>query len=230
MSRPGGSSGWQFGSPVEGGVGAAARGDEVEVGALVGVVGLAAVLGRRADGEDVARARGVGDGGGRGVARGADDEAAGVAGVADRVEDVGDLVAGDVRRELEREVDDLGAVVGGPADAAGDPRGVALAGAVEHLDRHQLDAVGQPGEADRVAGALGDRAGDVGAVAVVVVRVRVVVDEVPAADEALLREVGRAAEACRGWRRRPPCPAPRRSRPCRPDGRPARGAPTRQAR
>ena len=47
----------------------------------------------------------------------------------------------------------------------------------------------------RVVRRLGDRAGDVGAVALVVVRVGVVVDEVPAGHEVRPGEVGRLAEA-----------------------------------
>ena len=98
-------------------------------------------------------------------------------------------------RELEGQVDHLRAVVGRPADALGDRHRVALAVAVEHADRHQLGPVGQPGHADRVARALGDRPRDVGAVAVLVVGVGVVVHEVVAVDEPDRREVGRAAEA-----------------------------------
>ena len=113
-----------------------------------------------------------------------------MAGVAQRVQDVRDLLARDVRRELERQVDHLRAVVGRPADALGDRHRVALAGAVEHADRHQLGPVGQPGHADRVAGALGDRPRDVRAVAVVVVRVGVVVDEVVAVDEPVAEKSG----------------------------------------
>ncbi len=61
--------------------------------------------------------------------------------------------------------------------------GVAAAVLVEHPHRHQLRPVGEPGEADPVVGLLGDRPGDVGAVAVFVQRQVVVVDEVVALDE-----------------------------------------------
>ena len=66
---------------------------------------------------------------------------------------------------------------------------------VEHADRHDLRAVGEAGDAAAVVGALADRAGDVRAVAVLVVGEAVVVDEVVAAHEVAAREVGRAAEA-----------------------------------
>ena len=56
---------------------------------------------------------------------------------------------------------------------------------VEDPDRHQLRPVGEPGEADPVVGLLGDRAGDVGAVAVLVERQAVLVDEVVARREAV---------------------------------------------
>ena len=94
MSRPGGLVRAAVRVAVEGGVGAAAGGDEVEVLALVGVVGLAAVLGRGADREHVARARRVGDRRGRRVAGRADHQHALAPGVADRVEDVRDLLSG----------------------------------------------------------------------------------------------------------------------------------------
>ena len=51
-------------------------------------------------------------------------------------------------------------MVGRVADAARDPSRVALAVAVQDLDRHQLRPVGEPGEADRVPGPLGDRPGE----------------------------------------------------------------------
>ena len=54
-------------------------------------------------------------------------------------------------------------------------------------------AVGQAGEPDAVVGGLGDRRGDVGAVAVAVVGEGVVADEVVAGDEARAGEVGRSA-------------------------------------
>jgi hypothetical protein len=75
-----------------------------------------------------------------------------------------------------------------------DARGVALAVAVEHTDRDDRRAVGEAGEPARVVRRLGDGAGDVRPVAVLVVGVRVAVDEVVAGDEARLLEVRRAAE------------------------------------
>ena len=78
---------------------------------------------------------------------------------------------------------------------AGDRRAVALAAAVEHPHRHDLRAEREPGHADAVVDALGDRRRDVRPVAVVVVRVAVVGDEVVAAREAVAAQVGRAGEA-----------------------------------
>ena len=88
-----------------------------------------------------------------------------------------------VAAEVEAHVDHLGAVGDGEADPLGDVGGVAAAVRVEHPHRHQLGPVGEPGEADPVVGLLGDRAGDVGAVAVLVERQAVAVDEVVAGDE-----------------------------------------------
>ena len=53
---------------------------------------------------------------------------------------------------------------------------------------------GQPRQAEVVAGLLGDRSGDVGAVAVAVERHRVLIDEVVARQELLAGEVGAALE------------------------------------
>ncbi len=66
---------------------------------------------------------------------------------------------------------------------------------VEHPHRHQLRPEGEAGEADAVVGLLGDRAGDMRAVAVFVERQAVAVDEVVALDELPGGEVGAAAEA-----------------------------------
>ena len=131
------------------------------------------------------------------VARGADHERALAAGVAERVEDVGDLPARDAGVELEREVDDLRALAGGVADARADRDAVAGARAVEHAHGHDPRPVGEAGDAEAVAGRLGDRARDVRAVAVEVVGVGVVVDEVVALDEAV-EQVGRALVAVAG--------------------------------
>ena len=73
--------------------------------------------------------------------------------------------------------------------------GAAAPEPVEHPDRHQLRPVGEPGQADAVVGLLGDRPGDVGAVAVAVERQFGLVDEVVALDELAGGEVGAAAEA-----------------------------------
>jgi hypothetical protein len=66
--------------------------------------------------------------------------------------------------------------------------------AVQHPHRHQLRPVGEAGDADRVAGLLADRPGDVGAVPVLVEREAIIVDEVVPPDELLGGEVGTAQE------------------------------------
>src|SRR5215208_8355062 len=106
---------------------AAARSDDVEIGAGVGVPREAAMLGRRADGEDLLGPRGIGEAAHALVARRADHQHALAAGVAQRSEDVRNLGARDLRAELEREVDDVGAAARGPADARRDRDAVALA-------------------------------------------------------------------------------------------------------
>ena len=76
----------------------------------------------------------------------------------------------------EREVDDVGAVVGGPADAGRHVSGgarrraaaVAVAGVREHPDHDELGVGGHAGHPAVVVGGGGRDAGHVGAVAVVV--------------------------------------------------------------
>ena len=79
-------------------------------------------------------------------------------------------------------------------DAARDRDRVAVAVAVEDADGHDPRAVGEPGEAEAVVGLLGDRGRDVRSVPVLVERVRVVVDEVPAGHELGGGEIGRPPE------------------------------------
>ena len=74
--------------------------------------------------------------------------------------------------EVEAHVDHLGAVGDREADALGDVGRRRRGRGVEDPDRHQLGPVGEPGQPDPVVGLLGDRAGDVGAVAVFVERQR----------------------------------------------------------
>ena len=164
----------------------------------VGVARAAAVLGRRSHADHVLVARRVGHAAEAAVAdRRHDDDTVPVR-EAQRREDVRDLRRGDLAVpvvELEREVDDVGAVADRVADARRDVHAVAGAVAVEHPHGHDLRAVGEPGDADVVVRALADRAGDVRAVAVLVVREAVVVHEVVAVHEVVLAEVGRPAEA-----------------------------------
>ncbi|BDZ58943.1 hypothetical protein GCM10025872_26000 [Barrientosiimonas endolithica] len=63
----------------------------------------------------------------------------------------------------EREVDDLGAAVGRPADAGGDV-GVGAAAVLEHLHRQDARVGCDPRDPDAVVAHGRDRAGDVGAV------------------------------------------------------------------
>ena len=142
-------------------------------------------------------------------------------GVVDRVDQLGDRARLDgAGGELEAQVDDLGVVVDREVDALGDRRRAAVALRVEHADRHQPHAVGQAGDADAVVGRLGDRARDLRAVAVAVLGVGAVRDEVVAPRRTRWRGSRASARTARGWRRRRRCRAPRRSRPPRRDGRP----------
>jgi hypothetical protein len=123
------------------------------------------------------------------VAGGAHDEHAVGVGEAERVGELGDRRGRHAAAELEAHVDDLGAVENGEDDAGRDRRGVAVATPVEYADGHDSRAVGEPCETDPVVRLLGDCPGDLRAVAVVVVGIRAVIDEVVAADELLGREI-----------------------------------------
>ena len=126
------------------------------------------------------------------VADRGDDDGSAAGRVVDRLGDARHLLAA---AEVEAHVDHVGVVVGGEHDPGRDVVGAAAAEAIEHPHRHQLRPVGEPGEADPVVGLLGDRPGDVGAVAVAIERQAAVVDEVMAFDELARGEVGAAAEA-----------------------------------
>ena len=111
------------------------------------------------------------------VAGGGDDRRALRAGVPQRgVEVAARAVA------VDRDVEDLRAAVDRVDDALGQARGVAGAVGVEHLDGHDLRARGDARAADAVAGLGGDDAGDVRAVAVVVLDVAVELLDVRAVD------------------------------------------------
>ena len=81
------------------------------------------------------------------------------------------------------------------ADAARDRRRVAVAVGVEHAHRHDLRAVGQPGQPEPVVGRLGDHPRDERPMALAIERERVVRDKVVGVDEVGAGEVGRLAEA-----------------------------------
>ena len=187
----------------------AARRDEIGALAVVGVRGEAAVLGRRGDGEGVRGAAGeqrpaLAVAGERVAGRG-DDERPGAVRLADRGADRGHLrAAADHRVEVEGEVDHVRPVARRPEDARADVFGAADPGGVEHPDGHQVRAVRDAGHVVGNARGpepghlLGDRPGDVGTVAVLVERDRVVVDEVDPGHELTRAEVGAGEEARRG--------------------------------
>jgi hypothetical protein len=126
--------------------------------------------------------------------------------LARRSADVSHLLAAlDPARQLEADVDHVGSVARRPQDAGRNVRGVAGSLGVEHAHRHQLSAVGEPGEvllgrslAD--GDLLGDRSGDVRAVPVLVQRLVVAVDEVGAGDELAGVKIGARRKAGRLWR------------------------------
>src|SRR6185369_13029801 len=171
---------------------AAAGGDQVDRAAGQRVGAEAAALGGAADADHVRPGCRLGDATlGDEVAGGGNRDDPGQVGLLQRFVDHRHLLAAG---EVEAHVDHVGAVSDGEADAAGDRQGVAASLTVEHPHRHQLGAVGEPGEAEGVVGLLGDRAGDVGAVAVFVERQAIVADEVIAGDELTGPEVGAALE------------------------------------
>ena len=157
------------------------------------------MLGRRPDVDDRVVEHAGRDLGLAGVARRDDDGDTMLAGVADRVAHVGRARDG-VRpsaqqvEELDREVDDLGAVIDGVADAGGDRPGASLAQRVEDAHGHDVGAVGDPDHAEVVVGRRRDGAGDERPVTAAIVGVRVVGDEVVAGAHALGGQVGRALE------------------------------------
>ncbi len=102
---------------------------------------------------------------------------AGVAGGLDRL-----LERLAAARARDRHVDDLRAVGDRVADGLGHRLGGAHGVCAERLEDHEPGALGDAGHADPVAAARGEDAGDVRAVAVVVGRVAVAVDEVRAVD------------------------------------------------
>jgi hypothetical protein len=93
-------------------------------------------------------------------------------------------------RPAQAQVDDLGAMIGGPADAVGHGRGRAGAPPIEHLHGHQLGVERHACGPDAVVRRLRDRASDVGAVALIVVGVLGLVHEVEA------RHALRVGEVC----------------------------------
>src|SRR5262249_46502473 len=96
------------------------------------------------------------------------------------------------QRTAEAHVDDVRAVIGRVTDRVGDAGHAAAAVLGEHLQRHDLRAVGHAGDADAVVGALRDRAGDVATVRVIVEAFGQTRDEALARDEVGAREIGQA--------------------------------------
>ena len=124
-----------------------------------------------------------------GVAGGGDDDGALRERVVDRL-----LEHARVARAAKAEVDHLGAVLGRPADAVGDVGRGARAGLAQHLHRHQPRVKGDADPADGVVGRLRDRPGDMRPVALIVVGVLVLGDEVPPAHALRLREIAALGE------------------------------------
>lgn len=166
------------------------RGDHAAVrldllAALVGGAGYAQATDRGPDRDDaVGSGRGADGAASRALiaGRGDDDNSGlggGGCGQAERV--VAVAVA------AEAHVDDIGAVrigrVDRGLDTGDDVGGVTLARIVHDLVRKEVGARGHAGDAALLGGPARDDAGDMGAVAVVVRRVGVAVDEVVAADD-----------------------------------------------
>ena len=112
-------------------------------------------------------------------------------GEADRVAEVRDITWADADPELEAQVDDLGTVVDGVADSAGDCCGVAGATGPKNPQRHDRRAVGEAGQREAVVGCLCDLAGDERAMTFAIDREPVVGHEVIGVYEARALEVGR---------------------------------------
>ena len=168
---------------IQVGAGVAARRHQIDAGAAVGVARHDLYRVDRSDRDG----RGV-----RGriadivavavISRGAHDRDVVRQGVIQRrIEDrvVEDLC---VRADSQAHVDDLGALVDGPVDALADVGQGAPAAVVEHLHRQDAGAVRQPGRADAVVAGLGDGAGHMGTMAVTIVDVGVVLNDVVAGE------------------------------------------------
>ena len=95
---------------------------------------------------------------------------------------IGDSVTQHLRVHVatQAQIDHAGALVGRVDDALGNPRVRTLAGRIQHLHGHQPAVGADAGHAGAVVRRRGDDARYVRAVADVVLRVVVVVDEVPA--------------------------------------------------
>src|SRR5436305_14924553 len=137
-----------------------ARCHQGQPGSGIRVPGQAAVRGGGADGDDTRYPSRVGDLACLVVPGGADEEDSMALGEADRVDEVRDITWADADPELEAQVDDLGTVVDGVADSAGDCCGVAGATGPKNPQRHDRRAVGEAGQREAVVGCLCDLAGD----------------------------------------------------------------------
>ena len=83
----------------------------------------------------------------------------------------------------QAEIDDLGSVIGSPHDSVNDIAVGSVPIAVQHLDGHDVGVVGDACHSQAVVGGLGDSACHVGAMAVVIVGMAIVIDEVPSGNE-----------------------------------------------
>ena len=171
---------------------ASAGGDQVEAGAVIGVVGGASAVGRRPDSDDLLGSRRVQHPRGVFVAGRGDNGHALVNRVLDRAADGDDLLAVlNVGREVEAQVDDVRAVSRREPDTPRDLAPFALLVAIEDPDRHHLGAVGDPGQAEAIVCGLRDGARDVSAVTLGIERDVAAVDEILWMDEPLRdRKIG----------------------------------------
>ncbi len=149
---------------------AAGRG-HVDRRAIVAVGGAGLVVARRHDADHLRVVTGEAQHRPVIVAGRYDDDHVVGRGVVDGVVDHADAARrpGAVATGAERHIDDLRPVVGGPDDALGDV-GVGAAAVGQHLDGHDAGVIGQADDARGAVGAAGHRAGDVGAVIIVVER------------------------------------------------------------
>ncbi len=97
-------------------------------------------------------------------------------------------------RPPQAHIDHLSTMIGGPGDAVGHVGVGTISVLVQHLDRHDTRPKGHTGHPFGVVCGLSDGAGDVGAVAVVIVGVVIIVDEIMPLDESGTGQVWRLSK------------------------------------